>query len=439
MKVVRAIGQAFEVCHKINVSNNGNSSSNCRSDPAASESADLVVGNDNTNNNSGSITAASAETAAATGAEVTASCTGNKKKKSSSPSVSSSPLTSTTAEGASGVAASAGDGERFCCRHDERRTEHKAHAAAATTTVTKEKSAAVKRDEDLLMKASSTPAIISTAKSSNFCNRARAAPDGSENSSILSTFHGKEEDASKFTDQTSKSAIPEMMTSITSGGCCSHAADKCAADGCLPHPHPDLSCMSRSLQMMQERMEQLCSHMSRMEENQSKLLQILLMDKKDPCDRMNHASHLSSKSATMAGFVPSSSSSTTITASGDHPVMIQKSLLSGLPSSASLPLDCLSFNSIQLFQQQASTGNQAHSVSALTNGTSGSSQSSGCPFPQSSDHHVQQQQQQTYQPHFQSILNTMTGYQMSTSTSSKPPDSLPLQSPGHDSLISSGQ
>ena len=342
MKVVRAIGQAFEVCHKLNLSHTPRS--------ANPESADLILGNDNTNGSNSGSSETNAEAAAV--AAAAASCTGNNKKSSSS---SSSPA---IAKGT-------------CSCEDERPAERVEDAVTGMERG--------KKEEELMMKASSTPAIISS------CSR--------KNLSIQSIPRG---DACKLSDASKEAAAAASGALLSSS---SH----------------DLSSVSNSLKMIEERIEQLAGRIARMEVNQSKLLQILLPDKSVKMD----------PAFTLSGM----SDYRNTTSSADPPVMIQKSVM-GLPSSASLPLDCLSFNSIHMFQQSNQLQQQQHQANMSASTASTPNPTSTCNTFHSADH--------TYQPHYHSIL---TGYQMSSSSSagSKPPDSLPLQSPGHDSLLSSGQ
>lgn len=248
-----------------------------------------------------------------------------------------------------------------------------------------------------MMKASSTPAILSSSSSSR---------------KNLSTPSTGKRDTSLLTE-----ASPETTTTKTTSAAGAKATTAAAAAS--SSSSHDLSCVSTCLKTIEQRIEQLAHKVAQMEENQSRLLQILLMDK-DAI--MNPGSTLS----TMSDYRTSSASAGDPSSSHHHhhPLMVQKSVM-GLPSSSSLPLDCLSFNSIHLFQQssQQQQGILSASVAPTPTATLTSSASSGCHPFQPGDH--------TYQPHFQSIL---TGYQMA----SKPPDSLPLQSPGHDSLLSSG-
>lgn len=359
MKVVRAIGQAFEVCHKLNVSQNSPKRT------GNSESADLVLGNDDTHagsNSSHSETIADAASAAGT--------TVRAKRTSTSPSSSSPAIV------------------KGCSCKDERSTEVKEEE----DTITVSQGSRVKREEEMMMmttmKASSTPAIISTCSLKEDQHQQQSAPRGDPDAAMSLLT-----EASKASASAAAGTEAHLLSSSSR----------------------DLSSVSNSLKMIEERIDQLADRIARMEVNQCRLLQILSPEKTATTgSRIDHP--------IISGTASSLSDYRTSASSADTPVMIQKSVL-GLPSSASLPLDCLSFNSIHLFQQS----NQ-HQTSSTANPNA---TSNGCSNSQSTDH--------AYQPLYHSIL---TGYQMSSSTAAsghKPPDSLPLQSPGHDSLISSGQ
>lgn len=290
----------------------------------------------------------------------------------------------------------------------------------------------VAKDEDLMRKATSSPIISCISSSSRRHQGLKDPPTPNPTTTTVSTSG----EASNGPATVTRSATTSTLTHHDS------SPSREAQPG-LDSDH--LSTLCRSLDVIADRIEQLVQRMDRMECSQNRLMDLLLLvtplspgtssargteSQAFVCQQQQQNHHNSSP--LLPVLVNGSGNSQSVPTNSSNPGNPAQNHPSVLPSSASLPLDCLSFNSIHLS------------------------------FP----HHPSSTQpvvREAVHPLFQSIL---TGYhmhpptlcpasttaanttmRMSSSSSSPdpeskagPPDSLPLlQSPGHDSLLSSGE